>query len=264
MIVHLSHQIIFCITNHRSIFFRTIYCIILYFSIFSSEAQKQYPYGLVNKKYQIEIVDTNFIVSNKAFGGSTFIGYGMNFNNISHYFTDPILIGFTLDFYINKFLFQGEANLGFGKTIKEMLFSDGHFWGKDKFALSAHSGLKLGYSIVDNRHILLTPNLGIGTKTMTSNFLFTYNNSTYNPLLALYKIGLFMDVKSLRFMQNQIRINNQEVNYVCLRLSINYEGVIGKPKYADYFYGNMLYFTIGMGGLGRSCHRKKSIENKYI
>lgn len=106
MIVHLSHQIIFCITNHRSIFFRTIYSVILCFSIFSSEAQKQYPYGLVNKKYQIEIVDTNFIVSNKAFGGSTFIGYGMNFNNISHYFTDPILIGVTLDFILINSYFK--------------------------------------------------------------------------------------------------------------------------------------------------------------
>lgn len=200
-----------------------------------------------------------------AFGGSVFIGYGVNFNNISSYFTNPILGGITLDFHFNKLLFQAETNVGFGKTKKEMIFSDGYIWGKDEFTLSIHPGLKIGYSVVDNRHILLTPNIGIGTKTITSNFLFTdKHSSTYKPFLAMYKLGVFVDVKSLRFMQNQIRINNKEVNYISLRLSVNYEVMIGKPKYIDYFYGNMLYFTIGLGGLERRYYRKNLIEKKYI
>lgn len=262
--MHFIHKMIILSLNRKSFIFQTFFCFILFFSISISQAQKQYPYGLIHKKNQIEIIDTNFLVSNIAFGGSAFIGYGFNFNNISSYFTNPILGGITLDFHFKKLLFQAETKVGFGKTKKEMIFSDGYIWEKDEFTFSVHPSLKIGYSFVDNQHILLTPTIGVGTKTITSNFLFTEEHSTYNPLLALCKIGVFIDVKSLLFMQIQIRINNKEVNYISLRLSVIYDVVIGKPKYTDYFYGNMLYFTIGLGGLERRYYRKNLIEKKYI
>ncbi len=219
-------------------------------------AQKQYPYTVAHQKPHYEIFDTNFVVNKNAFGGSINLGYGLNFNNISHYFSNPILIGLSMDFYIKKFIIQVEGSFGLSKTKQEMLFDKGRTWAKDKAVLSGHYGGNMGVCVIDNRYVLWAVTGGIGVKTMTSNLLFGKEISNNEPLLPFYKVGFYVDLKPLIILNSHIRVNNKDTKYSCVRLMFNYEGAIGKPKYSEYFYGNMLYFTLRIGSLSRSYHTK--------
>ena len=187
----------------------------------------------------------------------------MNFNEISNYFTNPLFIDASIDIFIKKFLLQFEGTFGLSKTKNELLFLEGSVWEKDKFVLSGHYTCNIGFSIIDNRFILITPNVGIGIKTMTSNLLFGKDISSNEPLLSYYKVGIFTNLKPI-ILSSHMRINNKDINYSCLRLGIHFEGIIGKPKYSEYYNGNMLFFTLGIGSLSRSYNSKYDTKKMIV
>jgi hypothetical protein len=243
-------------------FSQLMLCIFGIMFMFQLQAQKQYPYTINYKKPHYEIFDTNLVVSKNGFGSSISLGYGLNFNQIADYFSNPFLLNVSMDFLINKFFIQVEGTFGLSKTKKEMVFEEGKTWAKDKAVLSGHYTLNFGASVLDNRFLLLLPNAGIGIKTMTSNLIFGKDISSNEPLLPYYKFGVFFNFKPL-IISNHIRINNKDIKYSCFRLGINFEGVIGKPSYSEYYNGNMLFFTLGIGKFSRS-YSSKYNSNKFI
>jgi hypothetical protein len=221
--------------------------------IYSQELQ---PDSIKIKGRTIEIFDSSLLPSKKAIGGNISIGYGIYDGNISNYFSNKILIGINVDLHRHRRIIQFEGNLGFGKTLQTMQFPEQLEWKKNKVALSAILGCNLGYSIVDNRNLLLAPLVGIGVNSLSSTFLTVSDNSKNEPFLPYYKIGFFFDIKPLAILQDHVRINNKDENYTSLRISMGLNSPIGKPKYSDYYLGRMIYITVGMGGLSRNYEQK--------
>ena len=199
---------------------------------------------------KIELQDEYLPEKYKAIGGSIFLGYGMLNGNISDYITNPIFIGINVDFHRQRLVIQIDDYIGFGKVKKTMEFLDDLEWSKNKAALHFMLGGNLGYTLINSESFKFVPLAGIGFDLLSSTFLGSSENQENEPFLPYYKLGCYLDIKSLRLFRNNYSFNYDE-RYTCVRLSFGLNSPIGKPKYGEFYSGSMIYFTIGMGGLGR-------------
>jgi len=181
----------------------------------------------------------------KALGGSIFVGHGLLTENISEHFTDPFFFGLNVDILRRKMVMQIDCSMGFGKTKKAMEFPNELEWAKNKTALHLMVGGNLGYRLINTEGLMLVPLAGIGVHAITSTFASS-DESINEPLLPYYKVGCYIDIKSLKFFKN-----NDSNSYTCLRLGFGINSQIGTPKYESFYQGRMIYFTVGMGGLFR-------------
>ena len=186
----------------------------------------------------------------KAVGGNIFTGYGLLKGNISEYFTNPFFIGINVDILRQRMVFQIDSYIGFGKTKKTMEFPDNLKWGEKKMALHGMLGGNLGVTLINTAAFKFVPLAGIGFNGLTSTFLTVSDNSINEPLFPYYKLGCYIDIKSLRLFRRDYRFNYGD-GYTCVRLSFGIQPQIGTRKYESFYQGNMIYFTIGMGGLTR-------------
>lgn len=226
------------------------FCIIL-LSTMNISAQENRLDSVHIQGRNYEYFDPSFVPSKKAIGGNVFLGQGFLQGNIADYFSNPIFIGLNVDIHRGNTIIQIDDYIGFGKTQKTMTFPEQLEWKEGKAALSFMLGGNLGYSVIDTKNFKFVPIAGIGANLLSSTFLSPSDNSKNEPFLPYYKIGFFIDLKSLTLLQEHVRINNADENYTSLRLSIGLNSTIGKPKYYDYYHGSMIYFSIGMGGLSR-------------
>jgi hypothetical protein len=184
----------------------------------------------------------------KALGGNIFVGYGLLNGNISKYFTDPFFFGINVDIIRQKFVIQIDDYIGFGKTKKTMEFPNDWEWSKNKIALHFTGGGNFGYTLINSESFKLVPLAGIGLNVITSDILDSNDNSLYEPLFPYYKVGCYIDIKSFRLFRNNYSFNYND-DYTCIRLSFGLSRQIVTRKYDSFYQGNMIYFTIGMGGL---------------
>ena len=198
----------------------------------------------------IELQDEYLPEKYKAIGGNIFLGYGMLNGNISNYITNPIFIGINVDIHRQRLVIQIDDYIGFGKVKKTMEFPDDLEWSKNKAALHFMLGGNLGYTLINSESFKFVPLAGIGFDLLSSTFLGSSENQENEPFLPYYKLGCYFDIKSLRLFRNNYSFNYDE-SYTCVRLSFGVNSPIGKPKYGEFYNGSMVYFTIGMGGLGR-------------
>lgn len=231
---------------------------LLFYMFFADKimAQNNEPDSIFVKGRNYEVFDATLTPSNKALGGNIFLGHGIYNSNISKYFSNPYFIGINIDIHRKNFVIQVDDYIGFGKTKQTLTFSDQKEWKENKAALTFMFGGNLGYSIIDNKHIKLVPLAGINATLLSSTFLTTSENSENEPFLPYYKIGFYIDFKSIVILQNHIRINNVDENYTSLRLSFGLNSPIGNPKHSEFYKGSMFYVTIGMAGLSRQFTRK--------
>lgn len=214
------------------------------------------PDSIFIKGRNYEVFDSTLILSHKALGGNIFLGHEIYKGNISEYFSNPYFIGANLDIYRRNFVIQIDDYIGFAKTKQSLAFPEQKEWKENKMALSFMIGGNLGYSIIENKYIKILPLVGVNSKLLTSTFFTTSENIENEPFLFYYKIGFFIDFKSIVLLQNHIRINDVEENYTSLRLSFGFNSPIGNPKNSEYYKGSMFYFSVGMGGLFRDFTRK--------
>ncbi len=185
----------------------------------------------------------------KAIGGSIFLGYGMLNGNIANYITDPFFIGINIDIQRQRMVIQIDDYIGFGKVKKTMDFPDGLEWSDNKAALHFALGGNLGYTLINSESIKFVPLAGIGFDLLSSTFMGSSKNQENEPFLPFYKLGCYFDIKSLRLFRKNYSFNYDD-SYTCVRLSLGVNSSIGKSKYEEFYSGTMIYFTIGMGGLG--------------
>lgn len=184
----------------------------------------------------------------KAVGGNIFIGKGILHGNNSEYITNPVFIGINVDILRQRMVIQIDDYIGFGKVKKTMNFPNDLEWSKNKAALHFMFGGNVGYALLNIKAFKFVPLTGIGADLLTSTFMGASVNSINEPFLPYYKVGCYMDIKSLKLFKNDFSFNDDE-SYTCVRLSVGLNSPIGKPKYDKFYSGNMIYFTIGMGGL---------------
>jgi len=212
-----------------------------YSNIIASETADEFE-KLQSQEYKTE--------KYRAVGGNISVGYGLLTGNISEYFTNPFLVGINVDILRQKMVIQIDGHLGFGKTKKTMEFPDNLEWAKNKMALHAMLGGNFGYTLVNAKSLKFVPLAGIGFSGISSSFITVSDNSINEPLFPYYKIGFYTDIKSLRLFGSDYRFNYDD-GYTCIRLSFGIKSQIGTRKHESFYQGNMIYFTIGMGGLAR-------------
>ena len=233
--------------------------ILILVQLFCNElnAQVWEPDSVYVKGRNYEIFDTTRIVSKNALGGNVFLGEGFWRGNISEYFSNQFYIGINLDIHRGRFVIQIDDYIGFGKVKQTMTFPGQLKWVKNDAEMSYMFGCNLGYSIVDNKYLLISPIAGVGGNYLTSSFWYSTSDNVENePFLPYYKLGFFIDLKSLTLLDAHTRINDKDVYYTSLRLSFGINRPIGSPRYSEYYKGSMIYFTIGMGGLTRKNEKR--------
>lgn len=214
-------------------------------------AQNHHPDSVHRKGRNVEYFDNTFEPSDNALGGNIFVGYGMYSGNLETWFTDPWYLGINIDIHRRSLVIQVDDYLGFGLTKKTMKFSDNTEWKNDKAVFSYLFGCNLGLKMIDSRTIMLVPLAGINATSMSSSFIFTTQNTIDSPFIPGYKIGFYVDFKSLNLLQEHVRVNDSDVNYTSLRLSFGINQPIGTTRNSAFYHGSMFYVTIGMGGLSR-------------
>ena len=91
--------------------------------------------------------------------------------------------------------------------------------------------------------------MGIGLNGIASEIFVSSDNSISQnePFFPYYKVGCYIDIKSFKLFKNNPSFNYGD-DYTCIRLSFGLNCQIGRRKYDSFYQGNMIYFTIGMGG----------------
>ncbi|HEX8378767.1 MAG TPA: hypothetical protein VF602_13200 [Pedobacter sp.] len=204
----------------------------------------------------IEAYAKNYEPSKKAIGGNLFLGTGILKGSISRYFRNPYYIGLNIDIHRKKFVFQIDDYIGFSSIKEDLNFTSDVQWTGGKPAYSFMGGLNLGYTAYDDRNFKVAPLAGMGFTILSSKLLASSERSNYEPVLAQYKIGAYIDFKSLVLLQQRTRINDEDEYYASLRLSGGVTNTIGPSKYSNFYSGSMFYVTLGMGGLSRTFKKK--------
>lgn len=188
--------------------------------------------------------------TDSSFGGNFFIGNGIYNGNISDFFSNPIYIGINLEYYKKGIVIQFDDYIGFGKTKNTIEYSTEEIWDKNDFVLSGMMNLSLGYSIMDNDKIMIVTLSGLGFNKLSANLyeLYDFGNS-YKPTLPYAKFGCYLDLRIIRFFNNNPNFNSNTESYFCPKLSFGYTVPISKNNYPGFYDGNLIYLTIGFGGL---------------
>lgn len=162
-----------------------------------------------------------------------------------------------IDIHRNKIIIQFDDYIGFSKTKKDLIFNNQNNWRSNEKAFHFIFGCNFGYNLIDSKNIKFAPIGGIGLNLLSSKLFGSSTNSSNEPFLPYFKMGLFVDFKSITLLQKHIRINNADHNYESLRLSVGYAPIISMPKYSEFYGGSMIYVTLGMGGLARDFYPEK-------
>jgi hypothetical protein len=220
-------------------------------------AQELKPNWISIQRNNYDFFDSTLIASHKAVGGNIFVGTGFWNGTISSYFSNPFFLGLNYDIHRNKLIIQIDDYIGFGKVKQTMLFPENLEWKKNETVIYAMAGCNLGYPIIDTKHFKFVPIGGIGFNLLSALAKSPKDGNGKNePFLPHYKLGFFMDFKSVEMLDKRVRINNQDQYYTSLRLSFGMTNPIGTPKYAVYYNGSMLYITAGIGGLTREFKKR--------
>jgi hypothetical protein len=186
-------------------------------------------------------------VNNNAVGGNIFLGYGYLVGNISDYVSNPIFIGINVEYHIRKLVLQYDGYLGFGKVNETMEFPNDLKWSKNKFVLHTTGRANFGYSLIVNKYFKFVPISGIGFNSLRSTFFVSTDKLDIEPIIPIYNLGCYIDIKSLRLFKNDTSFNFMD-SYTCIRLSLGLISPIGRQRYDEFYNGRMIYFTIGMSG----------------
>lgn len=201
--------------------------------------------------------DSTVVNTNKAIGANIFLGQGYYFGNISDYFTNPFLVGISLDIYRGNFVIQIDDYYGFGKTKQTLTFSDNKEWTKDENAYSWMLGCNVGYQLYNNQRIKFVPIAGVGFNDLSSLMFASNDLSKYQPTLPFYKLGFFADIKTSKLRRKTNDELPKRENHFGVRLSFGVNSPIGTSDYPEYYNGTTVYFSIGFRGLSRKYEQRQ-------
>lgn len=187
----------------------------------------------------IDAIDVNY-----------FLWYGAFKGNLSNYFTNPIFLGLNIDVYRDKILYQIDAYDALGTTLtkKTMMFPGNLEWENHVSSDCIIGGLNIGYEVIDNDLLTFVPLVGTGFFSLSSG---NSQNSQNEPTNWAYKLGFFVDCKSLALSRN-----NMNSKYYCVRFSLGSISQINTTIYPQYYKGSMLFFSIGIMERGNTNRRK--------
>jgi len=176
------------------------------------------------------------------------IGVGPAFvsGNIAQYLSAKASLSFDLNVSYQRYCFSLLMQAIFAKLKRNIpVGSGGDVWEAGKAAYIGNYGLTVGYSIIDNHSLRMTPFVGIAVSECSPSEQQIENNSALRnagirwgrPMMC----GVNMDVKLnsiFDFMQQKDFMSyvNIKINYIPAMFS----------KVSHHYSGNMFFVTLGM------------------
>lgn len=201
-----------------------------------------------NIRYQV-------VPSKWRFGFEFFSGLGIFTGELSEMYNNHGVFGVAFDVEYNKFILYLRNYIGFAKT-KQDRENAGVLWSKNSPAMMYFPEASLGYTVLENDKLKLSPFAGIGAANISS---ITTDLEQRPELEELevgfspsYTLGLNLNIK-LGWKADPLLSMMQDKSYWYVRLRYGYT----MPQFNDYpmHSGNVHQLTIGIGGISRGMKR---------
>lgn len=197
----------------------------------------------------------NFEPSKWGLGFEFFSGYGIFSGELAEMYNNHGVLGVAFDIEYNRFTLYLRNYIGFAKT-KQDRENAGIAWSKDSPAQMFFPEASIGYTVIENDKIKLSPYAGIGAADISP---ITTDLEQRPELEKLevgfspsYTVGVNLNIK-LGWKVDPFLTIRQDKSYWFLRLRYGYT----MPQFNDYpmHSGNVHQLTIGIGGLYRGMKR---------
>jgi len=196
------------------------------------------------------IIRDKMIPSDWALAYEFFSGYGKFTDDLDKHFSKNIPIGIAFDVSYKKWNLYLRDYIGFSKTRYDIPYKS-TTWGKGKQANIFIPEISLGYTVLDNKLVKMSPFAGFSGLGISSVKNDIEKNSKLEDVerwTTTYVLGLNFDFK---IKNVKSRYNN---GYLYIRLRYSYALPNFDKKYNNYG-GNVHFITIGIGQLGRFMKR---------
>jgi hypothetical protein len=209
------------------------------------------------KGRNIKILDSCLVASPNASSGVFSIGRDWLTGNLGDHFSLNFVLGLGGEYLRKKEVFQFEGFLGIGEAEQTFSIPGKGFVNNFQTVGSFSLGANYGYQLINSKNIRLVPLTGLGITWLNFSASQDKEHSPVTKVnLPYVKFGAYIDFKSLSFIGNHVRINRQDYTYASLRLSAGMNAPIGKPKFPEYYYGALFYFSVGMSVMNRDYYLK--------
>jgi hypothetical protein len=205
------------------------------------------------EKYVRKYIRHEYIASKWGLTCEFFTGYGNFTGQLADSFKNNWSLGIAFDICYKKWSMYMREYIGFSST-KDSLHFEGANWRKNAKASITLMEASLGYAIINNRFLKMSPFAGLSYTDISptekdKNKYPEYENIGLKYSLT-YTLGFNADFK-LQFMQ---RSDDPSYTFVRLRYAYN------KPQFTKRypgFDGNYHYLTIGVGAFIRNTKRRQ-------
>jgi len=188
-------------------------------------------------------------------GFEFFSGFGMFTGELNDLYNNQGVLGVAFDIEYNKFTLYLRNYIAFGET-KQDRENAGVLWPKNSQATMFFPEASLGYTVLENDKIKLSPFAGIGAAHIGP----TETDLEQRPELenlevgfsTSYTLGLNLNIKLGWEVQNLLTLR-EDKSYWFVRLRYGYT----MPQFNDYpmHQGNVHQITVGIGGIYKGMKR---------
>ena len=197
----------------------------------------------------------NYTPSNWGLGLDLFGGYGMFTGELGDMYVNHGIFGFTIEGEYKKFTLYLRNYIGFTKTKQDRRNSR-VLWREDSRAEMYFPDASLGYAVVDNNLIQISPFAGMGAAYIGPGLVELEERPELEVMEVgyslAYTLGIDMKIK-FGWKAASSFSENENKSYLFVRLRYGYTW----PQFSDYpgHNGNVHQITIGIGGLYRGMKR---------
>jgi hypothetical protein len=204
--------------------------------------------------YIKENIRFRYVSSNWGLAFEFFSGYGLFTGNLSENFKNNVPMGVAFDVEYKKWTLYLRNYIGFSSNIEDRSFNGG-VWEKDKQVRIYLPEASLGYTVVDNKRLKISPFAGIASTSVGP----TESDIEQNPgvedagldFTTTYTGGFNLDYK-LNWGTGLLAPNSPKYSYWFIRLRYGFAA----PQFGQEYSGGMHYISIGLGGLYRGSRRE--------
>lgn len=183
-----------------------------------------------------------------------FSGYGLLTGELSEEFQNSIPMGIAFDVEYNDFTLYLRNYIGFSFTKKERPYNGG-VWEEDSQVRVYLPEASLGYAVIDNSRIKLSPFAGIASTSISPTEVDIDREPDVEEagldFTTTYMAGLNLDFK-LKWDTGLLTPDESQHSYWFIRVRYGYSA----PQFGAGNSGNMHYLTVGLGGLYRGAKRQ--------
>ena len=219
----------------------------------ADEFLARYP-NSAYETYVRENIRYIFVPSKWGFAFEFFSGYGLFTESLSEDFENNVPMGVAFDIEYKKFTLFLRNYIGFSFTKKELPY-DTKVWKEDSQVRVFLPEAALGYSIIDNNRLKISPFAGIASTSISpTDYDIEKQPEIENAghdFTTTYTAGINVDFK-LNWGTGLLTLDDSKHSYWFVRLRYGFTS----PQFGNGHSGNMHYLTVGLGGLGRGSKRQ--------